>query len=520
MPLKFILFVFAAFLSATNIMGGQKPNIILIYADDLGMGCLGCYGQELIKTPHIDSLAEQGMLFTRVYSSKYCCPARASLMTGTHDSHANSYTQTPGGLVIRKDEQGWDLKTFEEKVKAARKIQPSANETFLPELMKRAGYTTAQFGKLDWGFTTFHGELKRHGWDHYVGYYDHQRAHGFYPRYLWKNGKELPLTGNTRNDAGKTSEVFNAQTTGERRKNRTGKETYSPDVLLAETLDFMSNHKDEPMFILFSTALPHGPVDVPPDYLNKKDYRVLRQAGINAGIDEWEMAATEEYAAMVEMLDDQVGQIVAHLRKLGLDQNTVIIFTSDNGHEIYYRNRALKSLAHTSRNRGGILDGGRRLLDVFRGNRGKTGVRGEMVDFANLKWSNEEGGIRVPMIVWAPGRIAAGKRCDALIANYDHMATFADIAGTSTPAGKDSRSYAHVLFNKQDDAGHDYVIVDRSVITHDGWKLTRSNNKAFLYDLNEDPGENTNLAESHPEQMERLGHIFSKEVGSRRIDRD
>ena len=185
--------------------GGSRPNIILIYADDLGMGMLGCYGQQIVKTPNIDRLARQGVMFTRCYSSQYCCPARASLLMGVHDSHSGSYTQTAGGLVTRAEKEGWSNADLEEKAAQASPIKPSPGEVFLPELLKKAGYVTAQFGKLDWGFNTWHAELKRHGWDHYAGYMDHQRAHGFYPTFLWKNGERLPLEGNTRPDAGITA---------------------------------------------------------------------------------------------------------------------------------------------------------------------------------------------------------------------------------------------------------------------------------------------------------------------------
>ena len=146
-----------------------KPNIIFIYADDLGMGMLGCYGQKIVKTPNIDRLASQGIMFTRCYSSQYCCPARASLLMGVHDSHSHSYTQTAGALVITAEREGWSNEQLEEKAARAARIKAAEGEVFLPELLKKAGYVTGQFGKLEWGFTTWHGELKRHGWDRYVG---------------------------------------------------------------------------------------------------------------------------------------------------------------------------------------------------------------------------------------------------------------------------------------------------------------------------------------------------------------
>lgn len=495
----------------------RQPNIILIYADDLGMGCLGCYGQEVLKTPHIDRLANQGMLFTRVYSSPYCCPARASLLMGVHDSHSRSYTQTPGGMEIEMDRKGVALSMLDENVEAARAIKPGANEVFLPELMKKAGYVTGQFGKLDWGFMASPSELKRHGWDEYVGYMDHVRAHGFYPPYLWKNGKPLILEGNTLADAGKTQERYTPETSKKRRGNRAGKAVYAPDVLLEETLDFMQRHRTQPMFIFFSTNLPHGPVDVPPAYLKSMDMAAVRKAGRAAGIPEPEIDAAEEYAAMVQYLDDQVGSIVEKVKELGLEEDTVIVFASDNGHELYYRQN--KALGHANNYHGGVIDGTGKIYDVFRGNRGTVGKGRSMVDFSNLKWSDREGGLRVPMIVWAPGRVRAGSSSDALIANYDHMAAFADLAGVPLPEGKDAVSYAPLL-DGGNLAPRPYVVVNKMVVTQDGWKLIKEKGKELLFDLNADAGERRDLSAEKPEALARLRAVFSKEVGSPRRDKE
>ena len=315
-----------------------KPNIILIYADDLGMGMLGCYGQEIVKTPNIDRLASQGIMFTRCYSSQYCCPARASLLMGVHDSHSHSYTQTAGALVITAEREGWSNEQLEEKAARAARIKAARGEVFLPELLKKAGYVTGQFGKLEWGFTTWHGELKRHGWDRYAGYMDHQRAHGFYPSFLWKDGERLPLKGNTHADGGKTTEDYSPGATEKRRGNREGKVTYAPDVMLEETLRFMEENRNRPMFIFFSTNLPHGPVDIPPEENTYAGSPAIRQAYDNASGTNRECAgAAEEYASMVDKLDRQVGAIVDQVRRLGLDKRTIIIFSSDNGHELYYR---------------------------------------------------------------------------------------------------------------------------------------------------------------------------------------
>lgn len=521
--MKFISRAFLAAVSALALYpvlteaAASRPNIILIYGDDIGMGMLGCYGQEIVKTPNIDRLANQGIMFTRCYSSQYCCPARASLLMGVHDSHSRSYTQTGGALVITAEQKGWTNQEFEEKAAQAARIKPSEGEVFLPELLKKAGYVTGQFGKLDWGFTTWHGELKRHGWDRYVGYMDHQRAHGFYPSFLWKDGERLPLEGNTHADGGKTPENYGPGATEKRRGNRDGKVTYAPDVMLAETLRFMEENRHKPMFIFFSTNLPHGPVDIPPAENTYAGNPAIHRAYADARGGNRECAqAAEEYASMVDKLDRQVGAIVAQVRKLGLEKRTMIVFASDNGHEIYYRTD--KGRGRGLNYHGGTLDGTGELLDVFRGNRGRIGLKNAMVNLAGLKWTNHEGGIRVPLIVSWPGVLPRGKICRSMVANYDHMATFADLAGVRMPEGKDAVSYKNMLFGKPSKQ-RDYVVVDHTVITGDGWKLTHKQGKWLLFQISRDPEERNNLAETRKEQLERLQAIYRKEVGSPRKDK-
>lgn len=192
----------------TGATGAERPNVILIFADDLGPGLLGSYGQQLIKTPHLDKLAAEGMQFQNYYGGVYCAPARWTLLTGMHDGRLGGWGQTRGGLLIQRDagkitEQKY-LRKFEEMRKRAAPI--AENEVFLAQVAQRAGYRTAQFGKLDRGFVTWHEQVKRYGWDFYEGYYDHVRCHGFYPAYLWRNGERFDLPGNTSPYCGKRDE--------------------------------------------------------------------------------------------------------------------------------------------------------------------------------------------------------------------------------------------------------------------------------------------------------------------------
>lgn len=328
---------------------------------------------------------------------------------------------------------------------------------------------------------------------------------------------EAPLEGNTRPDAGITAENYSAGATEKRRGNRDGKITYAPDAMLRETLEFMEKNRNRPMFIFFSTNLPHGPVDIPPAENTYTGHPEIRKAYADASGPNRECAgAAEEYASMEGKLDKQVGAIVAQVRKLGLEKRTMIIFASDNGHELYYRtdkNRGRGLNCH-----GGVLDGTGEVLDVFRGSRGRTSPDGSMVNMAGLKWTNHEGGSRVPMIISWSGTVPAGKTCHALTANYDHMAAFAEFAGVPMPAGKDAVSYGKSLFGKQA-APRSHVVVDRTIITGDGWKLTNQRGKWLLFQISADPEERRNLAETHTERLQQLQAIYRREVGSPRKDK-
>ncbi len=467
----------------------RPPNIVLIYADDLGAGLLGCYGQQIIKTPNIDRLADEGMRFSYAHGCKYCAPARASLLTGLHDGHRGAWNISRAGQTIKMDKG--ELTQQELDTYLAKQIQAADGEVFLAQLAQQAGYVTGQFGKLDWGFQTSHERLARHGWNHYVGYYDHQRAHGFYPTYLWKDGEKLMLPGNTHLNAGKTVETYGLDAT-EIRRDRTGKAVYSQDVFLKEILTFIRTNKERPFFLYHSTQLPHGPVDIPE----------VHPAVAN---DERLTDVEKEYASMVIMLDDHVGKIMAELKQLGLDKNTIVFFTSDNGHEIYYWERSKKGKARNRQYHGED--------DVFKGSR----------DLAGTKWTPFQGGLSVPLIARWPGRIVAGTTNNRLTANYDFMPTLAALAAVPMPDGKDGLSWLPTLYGKPSPE-HDYIFVDNStVITRDGWKLVPEKVKGrevqyLLFNLNDDPGERKDVAKRHPEKFARLNAILEREHNRPRQD--
>jgi arylsulfatase A-like enzyme len=478
----------------------QTPNIILIYADDLGRGLLGTYGQRIITTPNIDKLVNEGMRFDNAYGSMLCAPARASLITGMHDCHAHEWNITSGGIYSRLDKE---LSLEEIKEKIHQVAQPAkSDDVFLGQVAQKAGYITAEFGKLEWGFSTTPERIKRHGWDYHFGYYDHVRCHGFYPPFLFENGHKVDLPGNTRADCGKSGEPETPEAYQER-WNMDGKAIYSQTLIMKKLLAFIQNNNSQqtnkPFFIFFPTQLPHGPVAIPevhPDFVANTNLTNIEK----------------EYASMVKRLDDDVGRIYSKLQELKLLDNTIIIFTSDNGHEIYYAQEGRCSKSKIKNLAGERYDNITTKFyselngDVFNGNDGMAG----------LKRSNWEGGTRVPLVWYWKDNIKSGAVCNQLVSNYDFLNTLAELLGQKPVKGKDGISYANTLFGHPAKE-HEYIIyasyMGPALVTKDGWKLRYfSKEKLFqLFYLPDDYREEKDLANIYPEEVNKWKKILIEE---------
>lgn len=475
----------------------NKPNIILIYADDLGRGLLSVEGQQIISTPNIDKLAEEGMRFENAYGVMFCAPARASLITGYHDVHGDRWKITSGGMY--KNISTGKLTQSEIETKLNKRTGPiSDDEVFIAQVLKESGYVTGEVGKLEWGFSATDRDMKRHGWDYYYGFLDHVRCHGFYPPFLFENGNLINIEGNTRINCGKSTERETEKAYKER-WDMEGKTQYSQNLFLDKILGFIRENKDAPFFLYHPTQLPHGPVSIPEVADEFKNDDRLTQI-------------EKEYASMVKMLDDHVGIIMNELKVLGIDDNTMVIFTSDNGHEIYYtkEGRVMKPVRNMKT--GEFFDdittkyysdlGG----DVFDGNDGMAGV----------KRSNWEGGVRIPLIVRWPGKIKSGVTSNQLVANYDLMATFADLTGFTLPKNKDGVSYLPNLLGNEGKS-HDYVVYSSfmgpALVTKDGWKLRYfAESDIFqLYYLPDDYKEENNIILLNKEKAEQLKKILIEE---------
>lgn len=476
-----------------------KPNVVFIYADDLGRGMLSHYGQKIISTPNIDRLFKEGTAFEYAYGCMYSAPARASMLTGYHDCHTDKWNISKGGLF--KEAGTYEKLDSIEKELNPLRIELPTGDLLLPQVFKQAGYITGQVGKLDWGFTATRQQIREHGWDYYCGFLDHQRAHVFYPGFLYENDSILYIPENTHPTGGIGFEGESPEKYKER-WNMTGKVVYSQNLFLEKMISFVHQHKDEPFFLYHPTQLPHGPVAIPavhPEVKNNKELSEIEK----------------EYASMVKMLDDHVGILLAELDKLGILENTIVIFATDNGHETYYtnENRCLKSPIRDMNGRKfdawdypyrSELSG-----DRFDGNNGMSGK----------KWMNWEGSVRVPLVFRWPGKIRAGRESAQVVSNYDLLPTFADFLNVNLTTPKDGVSLLPILIEGKDrlpDIRYVYVSSEEgpAVVDSDGWKLryNKKMNKFRLHYLPDDYREDNVLNEEHPEIVHRLKKQLEKET--------
>jgi len=434
-------------LPAAEKAPSRKPNIIFFLADDLGYAEVGCYGQKKIKTPNIDRLAAEGLKFSRFYSgSTVCAPARCVLLTGKHTGH--SYIRDNGELPTE----------------GQRPIPPDT-ET-IGRMLQQSGYKTGVVGKWGLGGPGSTGEPNQQGFDHWFGYLCQRVAHNYYPRYLWRNGEKVMLEGN---DAGLT-----------------GKQ-YAPDLMAEEALQFIRSNKNKPFFLYYATIVPHAALQVPEDSLNEYKGKLDEQPynGDKGYLPHPNPRSA--YAAMVTRFDRDVGRVMALLKELGLDDNTLVFFTSDNGPTF---NGGTDSTFFES---AGLLRG--------------------------LKQSLYEGGIRVPMIARWPGRIKPGSHTDQTGAFWDVMPTLAEVTGAKCPADVDGISFLPTLLGKPGQEQHDYLYWEnagKQAVRMGDWKAVRVGLKrnpdapVQLFDLKTDLGEKTDVAAQHPDVVAKIARIMKE----------
>lgn len=478
----------------------KQMNVIYIYADDMGKGMLSAYGQKQFTTPYIDALIQEGTSFSNAYGCMLSAPSRASLLTGYHDCHTDKWNISDGGRFLFDVKDTAQIASVEKRLDAE-DIRLPEGDYYLPQVFQKAGYVTAQIGKLDWGFTATRKQMRDHGWDYYYGYLDHVRCHGYYPPFLFDNGTIVPIEGNTIRNGGKSMENETPQKLAER-WNRQGKEVYSQDIFIDKILKFIRENKDRPFFLYHPSQLPHGPVAIPaihPELANNPHLTTIEK----------------EYASMVKLLDATVGIIQSELERLGIAENTIIVFSSDNGHEIYYSQKGRCEKPYRDLTTGKLFDNYNNKYysdksgDIFNGNAGMAG----------MKRSNLEGGIHIPLVFYCKGTIPAGKVREELVSNYDFLPTMADFLKVNLSVRKDGQSFLPTLLKGKQMKGERYLIFGSNegpaIIMSNGWKLRcyLAKNAWELFYLPDDPQERHNLSTEQPERVKEMKELLLKECG-------
>ena len=474
-------------LSASGQKNNTKPNILFILCDDMGYGDLGCYGQPFIRTPHIDTMANEGMRFTQAYAgSPVSAPSRASFMTGQHSGHCE----------VRGNKEYWKnvpivLYGQNQEYSIVGQHPYDSDHVILPEIMKDNGYTTGMFGKWAGGYEGSRSTPDKRGIDEYYGYICQFQAHLYYPNFLNRYSKALGDTGVVRVVMDENIKYPMYGPDYQKRPQ------YSADMIHQKALEWLDQQDDkQPFFGILTYTLPHAELVQPEDsILNEykakfnpdKEFKGSEGSRYNA------ITHTHaQFAGMITRLDYYVGEVLKKLKEKGLDENTLVIFSSDNGpHE----------------------EGG--ADPTFFGRDGK--LRG-------LKRQCHEGGIRIPFIARWPGHIPAGKVNNHICAFYDLMPTFCEVIGIKDYEKKyrnkekevdyfDGISFAPTLLGKKKQKKHDFLYwefdeTDQIAVRMDDWKMVVKKGTPFLYNLKTDIHEDTDIALQHLDVVEKMKAII------------
>ena len=447
----------------------STPNIIYILADDLGYGELGAYGQTKIKTPNLDRLAAGGMRFTQHYTgAPVCAPSRYMLLTGTHAGHA----------YIRGN---YELGQFADEKEGGQMPIPETTPT-LAKMLKKAGYQTAMVGKWGLGMNGTTGSPLLQGFDYYYGYLDQKQAHNYYPTHLWENDQVAPLD-NT---------YFLVHNQIEKESNQAAFDQFkgtdfAPDRMIEKALHFLdTTATDKPFFLYYPSPIPHVSLQIPDSLLLQYQGQFEEQPYYgNKGYSAHQYPLSA-YAAMITHLDSEVGKIWEAVKARGQEENTLILFSSDNGPTFA----------------GGVDP------EYFNSAGG----------FRGLKMDVYEGGIRVPFIAYWKNKIKAGQTSDLVSGHWDMFNTFAELVGQK-PSSPDGISLLPELLGKDGQRNHPFLYFEypekrgQIALRMGDWKgvkidmKTNPNSTWELYNLNNDPKEEENLAEQHPELIKKIDSL-------------
>jgi len=473
---------------AASVNNDKKPNIIYILADDMGRAEINCYGQQLIETPNINQLAKEGISFSNHYSgAPVSAPSRCSLFTGLHTGHAYIRGNDPMG------ERGevWSHQAMLDNPALEGQRPLPAGTVMIPAKLKEAGYTTACIGKWGLGYPDSESTPNKMGFDYFYGYNCQRLAHNYYPAFLYSNEERVHLD----NPVIEPNVILSKELDPHDNKNYElfRQKQYAPDLMFDEILSFVNQEKDKPFALFWTTPLPHVPLQAPQKwidyYVNKfgDEEPYMGQAGYFPC-----RYPRATYAAMISYFDEQIGGLITQLKELGLYDNTLIIFTSDNG-------------------------------PTFNGGTDSPWFDSAKPFKSEYGWgkaSLREGGIRVPMIAVWKKHIEAGSSADHICAFWDVMPTLCEVAGVVSPqtdgisflpalTGKEQKKHRFLYWEFADGNGTIAVRMGK-------WKgliegLFEGKNDIKLYNLDLDPREHTNVARFYPEIVSGIQKIMDQE---------
>lgn len=469
----------------------KPPNILFILADDLGYGELGSYGQTMIETPHLDELRMNGMKFDQFYSpAPVCAPSRYMFLTGLHAGH--SYIRSNDEWPERGDVWNYELASKNPAYEGQRPI-PLETPSIAKEL-QLLGYQTALIGKWGLGAPNTDGVPNLHGFDYFYGYNCQRQAHNLYPPHLWENEDKIEL--NNQLVAPKTKLKEGADPLKEESYQLFKQPEYAPELMHTKAIEFIeARDNDQPFFLYYASPLPHVPLQAPDEwvrYYQKKLGEEEPYLGQNGYFPNRTPNAT--YAAMISYLDQQVGELIDLLKKEGVYENTLIVFTSDNGPTYA----------------GGVDPEYFNSAGIFQNQYGRT------------KGFTYEGGIRVPTIISWPGKVEKGSTNQWMGSFYDFFPTFLEAAQSENNHSSDGISMIPTLFNEVNPPSHSYLYWEfpsykgQQAVRFGKWKGIRKdmkdgNMEVELYDLSVDPAEMEDISDRYPDIVTQIEEIMRKE---------
>lgn len=469
----------------------SRPNLIYILMDDLGYGDIGCCGQQKIETPHIDQLRNNGMLFTQHYSgSPVSAPARCVLMTGLHSGHAQ--IRANDEMAYRGAINSHDSMFVHKELEGQYPLK--ANTMTIGRMMQNAGYVTGCYGKWGLGNPGSEGTPNKQGFDRFYGYNCQRQAHTYYPPFLYKNEDRVYLPNQVR-DPHTTKLDKDADPYDEASYAKYTQKEYANDLIFAELLDFVEQNKEKPFFLMWTTPLPHVSLQAPRqwvDYYVKKFGDEKPYTGTAGYMPCRYPHAT--YAAMISYFDEQIGKLIEKLKADRLYENTILVFTSDNG-------------------------------PTFNGGSDSPWFNSGGPFKSEYGWGKcflHEGGIRVPAIFVWPGKIKKGTESNHLCSFQDMMPTLADIAGIACPPTDGISILPTLLGQKEKQKEHKYLYweypdprIGLKAIRMGRWKgiisdIRKGNTRMQLFDLDNDLQELHDVAAQHPDIVNRLEQLMKE----------